>query len=310
MLHSFSCKNFYSFKEENTVSFVVNKQAPENQGKFIAPYGTRLSKVGVVIGPNASGKTNILKVVPFLRWLMVSSFGKRPEDPMPIKPFQFSGFHSKPSEMSLIYEISGQIYKYNVSLTQERILEEQLFIQNKSKARITQKNLFIRTWNDSLKKYDLKFDNKKFHPPAGINNTLRGNASLISTAIQLNHQFSQKVTEYWKEVASYNVGEVGYSANYFMGNALSHFNDNPDLKTKMESMLSKYDLGFSKILISKEKANPLFISPGNQITIKTAYELSKKMVISPHKNPEPLHLASKYAREVKKELIYFNSKLF
>jgi len=57
-----------------------------------------------------------------------------------------------------------------------------------------------------------------------------------------------------------------------------------------------------KILISKEKANPLFISPGNQITIKTAYELSKKMVISPHKNPEPLHLASKYAREVKKEL--------
>jgi len=57
-----------------------------------------------------------------------------------------------------------------------------------------------------------------------------------------------------------------------------------------------------KVLQSKENSNPLYISPGNFITLRSAYELSEKMIRAPHKLPEPLHLAHKYARSVKKEL--------
>jgi len=57
------------------------------------------------------------------------------------------------------------------------------------------------------------------------------------------------------------------------------------------------------VLILKENSRPLFISPGNLISIKSAYKISKELVRLPHKRPEPMHLASKYAREVKKELI-------
>lgn len=58
-----------------------------------------------------------------------------------------------------------------------------------------------------------------------------------------------------------------------------------------------------KVLIVKPESNPLFISPGDHISIKTAYELSKKLVNLPHKRPEPMHLAAKYANSVKKELL-------
>lgn len=58
-----------------------------------------------------------------------------------------------------------------------------------------------------------------------------------------------------------------------------------------------------KILQTKENSKPMYISPGNLITISNAYDLSKNMINLPHKRPEPLHLAGKYAREVKKELI-------
>ena len=58
-----------------------------------------------------------------------------------------------------------------------------------------------------------------------------------------------------------------------------------------------------KVLVEKEGSNPLFISPGNNISLKTAYELSKSLIKIPHKRPEPLHLASKYSKSVKKELI-------
>ncbi len=58
-----------------------------------------------------------------------------------------------------------------------------------------------------------------------------------------------------------------------------------------------------KVLISKKESKPMFVSPGNLITIDTAYEISKNLIIPPHKRPEPIHLASKYSKKVKKELL-------
>ena len=57
-----------------------------------------------------------------------------------------------------------------------------------------------------------------------------------------------------------------------------------------------------KILVTKEGSRPMFVSPGNLISIDSAYELSKKLINLPHKYPEPMHLAGKYSREVKKEI--------
>ncbi|MEK6873142.1 MAG: endonuclease V [Nanoarchaeota archaeon] len=57
------------------------------------------------------------------------------------------------------------------------------------------------------------------------------------------------------------------------------------------------------VLIVKKGSNPLFISPGNNISIKASYNISKSLIRLPHKKPEPMHLASKYAKSVKKELM-------
>jgi len=57
-----------------------------------------------------------------------------------------------------------------------------------------------------------------------------------------------------------------------------------------------------KVFHGKEGSNPLYISPGNKITIKSAFELCRNMMKEPHKHPEPLHFAHKYAKSVKKEL--------
>jgi len=57
-----------------------------------------------------------------------------------------------------------------------------------------------------------------------------------------------------------------------------------------------------KVLSSKEGSKPMFVSPGNLISIETAYELAKKLIKLPHKLPEPLHQAHKYSRQIRKEL--------
>ena len=53
-----------------------------------------------------------------------------------------------------------------------------------------------------------------------------------------------------------------------------------------------------KLVKTKEHANPLFVSPGNMISIETAAEIVKRCVVPPHKLPEPLHQAHRFADKV------------
>ncbi|MBW2976714.1 endonuclease V [Candidatus Woesearchaeota archaeon] len=55
-------------------------------------------------------------------------------------------------------------------------------------------------------------------------------------------------------------------------------------------------------LITREYANPIYISPGNKISLKTSLEVVKKCLRYPHKLPMPLHLAHKNTNKVKKEI--------
>ncbi len=57
-----------------------------------------------------------------------------------------------------------------------------------------------------------------------------------------------------------------------------------------------------KIFTSKPGSRKMYVSPGNLISIQTSLELCRQFINLPHKLPEPMHLAGKYAREVKGEL--------
>jgi len=57
-----------------------------------------------------------------------------------------------------------------------------------------------------------------------------------------------------------------------------------------------------KVLQGKPGSRPLYVSPGDLISVETAYEMAKKFIVLPHKLPEPLHLAHKYAKDIRKEL--------
>ena len=58
-------------------------------------------------------------------------------------------------------------------------------------------------------------------------------------------------------------------------------------------------------VITRDHANPLFVSPGHLISIETAAKIASRTVVQPHKMPEPLHYAHKLA---KKTLEYINQK--
>ena len=74
-----------------------------------------------------------------------------------------------------------------------------------------------------------------------------------------------------------------------------------NIEIKKEDILKK-GKKVGKVFVSKPGSRPMYISPGDGISINSALDLSKEFINLPHKLPEPLHLASKYGREVRKEL--------
>ena len=257
MIHSFTCKNFYSFAEDTTVSFVVNNKTPENDGYFKAPSETRLSKIETVIGSNASGKTNLLKILPFLKWLIVDSFNSNPSAQLPIKPFLFPKFKDKNSVLSLDFEIDSDIFTYTFELNDQKIISEGLTVRNLTKKRVTPKTLFNRKWNGKTKKYD--FTGKNFHIQKEFENLLRSNASVISIAMRLNHDLSQKIGQFWQKVET-NVVEAGWVGDSLLPNAniifdvLNFYSENKQIKEQAEKLLSRFDLGLDAFNIKKEKS--------------------------------------------------------
>ncbi|MAG91184.1 endonuclease V [Candidatus Woesearchaeota archaeon] len=55
----------------------------------------------------------------------------------------------------------------------------------------------------------------------------------------------------------------------------------------------------AELVTSREHSKPIYISPGHNISLKTSVEVVKNCIRFPHKLPEPLHLAHRFADEMK-----------
>ncbi|NTU46723.1 AAA family ATPase [Candidatus Roizmanbacteria bacterium] len=275
MIHSFTIKNFYSFKDAGHVDFNVNDKVPDTHNYVRTTTNTRLSKLAVVIGPNASGKTNILKVIPFLKWFIVDSFNAHPDAINPIKSFLFK--QKSEIEISVEFEMKGSIYLYSFVLNELQIVFEELKVKSQSEERFTTKSLFTRAWDAKNNSYTLKASG--FGLPENFENIIRKNASIVASATRLNHKLSQEIGHYWQNIQS-NVIEEGWVGDprYLnngqrMFDTFSFFHDNPEIKKQAEKLLAKFDLGLDGFEIKKEQA-------GNNVNlnIQTIHTINKEKI--------------------------------
>ena len=59
----------------------------------------------------------------------------------------------------------------------------------------------------------------------------------------------------------------------------------------------------AELIVTREHSKPIYISPGHKTSLKTSVEIVKKCMRFPHKLPEPLHLAHRYATEIRIRLL-------
>ncbi|MBI3035562.1 endonuclease V [Candidatus Woesearchaeota archaeon] len=58
-----------------------------------------------------------------------------------------------------------------------------------------------------------------------------------------------------------------------------------------------------ELIATREHSKPIYVSPGHRISLKTSVDIVKNCIRFPHKLPEPLHLAHKYANEIRDNIL-------
>ncbi|MFA5971906.1 MAG: ATP-binding protein [Lentimicrobiaceae bacterium] len=127
MILSLKIKNFLSFKEEVTFSFEAtkDKHLEEYQVVEVAP-GVRITKLAIVYGANASGKSNLISAFETLQkfWLKTP---KSKDTNTGVTPFLLDETSEQnPSEFTLTFYIEAKKFVYTLYVSNLTVFYESL----------------------------------------------------------------------------------------------------------------------------------------------------------------------------------------
>lgn len=252
MIHSLTIRNFTSFQEETLVEFTVGPKAGDREIFHpSAQPDLRVNAVTGVFGPNASGKTNLLKAIAFLRYFVLGSASEQPDKPIPVEPFVFVPENQReeiPTTFGLEFEFEGVLYRYDLELTARRVLFESLHRKD-----TRYRYLFERRWDAVNAKYDFKAQD--IGPSKQV--ALRENASFLASAVLQEHEFARRLSRYFHHLYV-NIHSLGRMPNHDpeFGNILvaaDFFKNHAELLGAAERYLMGADLGISKLQIGEIK---------------------------------------------------------
>ncbi len=192
MLLEFMVENYMSFKEPNTFSLIAtsdNEMFEEQTINFGKKH--RALRNAAIFGPNASGKSNLLHAITFVKDFVInSSKDSQQGDPIDSNPFKFSTVtENLPSVFELVFVVNGIVYRYGFGVNEKEVVAEWLF------ARFTTREteLFARHYQKI--NVGLKFSEGRKHI-----DFVRNNALFLSVCAQFNGKISKSVLEWFRKL--------------------------------------------------------------------------------------------------------------
>jgi hypothetical protein len=127
MIVSFSVSNFGVIKESVKLDFEATDSSNLESYYVMEPAsGLRLLKIMFLYGPNASGKSTLLRALDFLRLLVLRPLGDK-EDELDFSPFAFKTTTPKKlSTMRLDFVVEGYRYTLDIAFDKWHIEKETL----------------------------------------------------------------------------------------------------------------------------------------------------------------------------------------
>ena len=198
MLVEFRTQNFRSLREEQVLSLVASPDKSLldthalDTGLKAAPH---VLKSAVVYGANASGKSNLIKALQYMRDVVLMSATLQPGQAFArLQPFRLDAVSaSQPTAFEVTFILDGVRYQYGFAMNAQRIVSEQLLVYKAFKPQ----RWFERHFDAESGK-----DVYEFGPGLKGAKTLwegatRPNALFLSMAVQLNSEALRPVYDWF-----------------------------------------------------------------------------------------------------------------
>jgi AAA15 family ATPase/GTPase len=151
MLLEFSVENFLSFKNQVTLSMVSANIAGHEEDNVFTINHYELLKTAIIYGANASGKTNLIKAMRFMKnMVMLSSKESQSGEAIDVESFKFSmDTHDQPSEFEIIFIYKKVVYRYGFVVDTQRVYQEWLYY-------------LPNNHSEEIELFDRRFENERY----------------------------------------------------------------------------------------------------------------------------------------------------
>jgi len=184
MIVEFRVKNFRSFRDEQVLSLVAGRESALPENCFTAGK-LSLLRTAAIYGPNASGKSNLIRAVDFMRDFVLKSADRQPGSGTEVVPFRLDvSSRTQPSTFEVVFIMEGVRYQYGFALTKERVDEEWLLAFPRGSAR----NLVTRAFDHANKEISWKFGSHLKGEKNRLRELTRQNALFLSVAAKFAHE--------------------------------------------------------------------------------------------------------------------------
>jgi len=248
MIIDFSVANFGGLKDTIKLSFEPEKSDHLKEYYLVEPVkGLQLLKMGLIYGPNGSGKTTILKALDFLRDMVLHP-SEQKQEVLHFRPFLFDPqtvLAPTHFELNIVYRKVR--YRYILDLTQTAVVSEALYFYAPNKALVYQRNTDTEKQLATIK-FGGKTKLKRSAEEMLEANTL-WNATVLSAFLKTNIEAKElkDVTDWFVNVLREMITPKLNLNNYVSEHILSqHIN-----KQHMLQFLQKADFAITDILIEK-----------------------------------------------------------
>ena len=242
MLIGFSVGNYKSFKETVTLSMVASSITEEDRElneNNVFPINDKLSllKSAAIYGANASGKSNLIAAINFMKWFVLNSSKEtQVSEAIDIEAFRLSTDTEKePSFFEIVFLLEGKTFRYGFEVNAQEVVSEWLFQADDSEEKV----LFERDFDN--------FILNDFPEGQGISDKTRSNALFISVVAQFNGKVSGKILLWFSKTLQLI---SGLQDTQYRKETLESF-ENAGHRHDIIEFLKKLDLGILDIFDSK-----------------------------------------------------------
>ena len=251
MLIEFRVKNFRSLRDEQTLSLVADKDKSLQESNTM-PSGIKaaptLLRSMAIYGPNAGGKSNLIKALQFMRAVVAESASvMHPGQAFHTQSFRFEATSvAQPTEFDVSFVLDGIRYQFGFALTAQRITREYLLVYKAFKPQLW----FERYFDEESGKDLYDFGTGLKGPKSVWEGATRPNALFLSMAVQLNSEQLQPVFAWFvKQLAIFN--EITPLGQHFSIEMLRK----PEGKRAICDFLTSADISISDIEVVTRKVS-------------------------------------------------------